>query len=317
MSNNVEEQIICNIKRSDLIYKEIEGFKYYDLYIAMIYEMYLRSNHYKEDNRYYQFQFLNYEEKKSCYLQKYSTDDIILYKTNNETLTLTDIIYTIFPELYNEKLKEHDQNLIFQSVSVDYLIENYINNDHAKFVEVVFKDKQNNKFIKVTKEILKSYLTKDIRVINSTIIPKFSRPQLYSLKSNFVTIHGLNLALPDNVIIDYLKHLRKDIRPSRQNLENIFYKQNKELKKINNSSSTSTIKDKNILKNSQKVADLLFTYDVMKSKKDKEDGTYYQYIIDSIADSRDYNLISISTLKNYYKLAKELIDENKFEFFIM
>ncbi len=317
MSNNVEKQIICNIKRSDSIYQEIEGFKYYNLYIGMMYEMYLRSNYYKEYNGYSKVQYLNYEEKKSCYLKEYSTDEVILYKTNNEILTLTDIIYTIFPELYNEKLKEHDENLIFQSVSVDYIIKNYIKNDQAKFVEVVFKDKQNNKFIKVTKEILKSYLTKDIRFINHTIIPKFCRPQLYSLKSNLVTIHQLNLDLPDNVIIDYLKHLRKDIRSSKQNLENIFYKQNLEIEE--NSNLSSTIKDKNILKNSQKVADLLFTYDVMKLKKDKdeEDGNYYNYIINSIADSRNVNLITISTLKNYYKLAKDLIDGNKFEFFVM
>ena len=107
MSKLIEELI--KFKRSDKIYKEVENFRDYELTTGLIYEMYIRTKPVKIRKYETDEFFIKFKESLVFYFE-HKVSDVVLYEYQNQKFTLDNIIYTIFPQLYNEVLNKVDND---------------------------------------------------------------------------------------------------------------------------------------------------------------------------------------------------------------
>ena len=107
MSKLIEELI--KFKRSDKIYKEVENFRDYELTTGLIYEMYIRTKPVKIRKYETDEFFINFKESLVFYFE-HKVSDVVLYEYQNQKFTLDNIIYTIFPQVYNEVLNKVDND---------------------------------------------------------------------------------------------------------------------------------------------------------------------------------------------------------------
>lgn len=318
MSKSIEELI--KIRRSDKIYREVEEFQKYELISCLIYEMYIRTSpNLKTEYEKMNLIFRQNKDESFIYYQ-YKISDVILYEHEKQKFTLNDIIYSIFPQLYDLLEKFHNDKISSDySFNLNFVIDEYVSKIGEKdiiFQEIIFRDKSKNEYIKMTKEKLKEYITNILAY--TVVIPNYSRPQLYFKNNYFLTIQNLNISLPDEELFDFIKKLKTKMKISTLKIRNINSSQHMLLDETTSTFSLK-LKNKNILRDSKKMADLFFIYDVISIQKNKNlsIGAKYEYIKTEISNNEEYpRIISNETISNYYRDAKSLIDDKGYEILI-
>ncbi|WP_122893879.1 hypothetical protein [Arcobacter peruensis] len=131
--------------------------------------------------------------------------DVILFENDKVKFTLQDVIYNAYPKLYD--IVDNDNN-IKDKINFSINIQDFLDNcKDFDFKEVIYKDLNKNKFIKLTeKDILKK--------INETSLYKkinirYQEKQLKLEKSNFINLYDLNINLPDDELLDYILKIKR------------------------------------------------------------------------------------------------------------
>lgn len=310
-------------ERSD--YEYFEEFEEYEFTTCITYEMYIRSKVYSSNS--IDIKEINFN---------YTLSDIFIYKYNNITYTLQNFIYSIYPQLLDvakENIKKYYSNnnkvdltkhLHNYSLDLEFVIKEYINNDQENFNIITYFDPNANMYIKLTKDLLidkikKSYTNKYINL-------KFKCPILDYARCNDFSFININLSLPDNELLDYIKKLRLkklEVKPNTSilkilenkdskkiNKDNI-YKFEKEIEKGQNKNKIIEINAENILtfngkKRKKNCADMFFIYDSYKKQKTKED------IQNELEDFHNIKVYDPKEIKKLHDIAKKYIDELKF-----
>ncbi len=273
-------------ERSD--YEYFEDFEEYEFTTCITYEMYVRSKVYTNNSNDIEEINLNY-----------TLSDIFIYKYNNITYTLQNFIYSIYPQLLDvakENIKKNYSNnkvdltnhLHNYSLDLEFVIKEYINNEEENFNIITYFDPNANMYIKLTKDLLIDKITKSYT--NKYINLKFKCPILDYARCNDFSIININLSLPDNELLDYIKKLRLkklEIKPDpsilkilknrdskRINKDNI-YKFKKKIEKGQNKNKIVEIDAENILtfngKKRKKIVRICFSYMIhIKKKKQKK-----------------------------------------------
>lgn len=147
--------------------------------------------------------------------------DVILFENSEIRFTLQDIIYNSCNEFYEECMNDQKikDKLNFSINITDFLTwfkdKKDKDNDKELLKPVIYKDLNLNKFIKITEdEILKKI---DETLTYKKINIRYSKKQLNIQENNFVTIHDLNLNLPENEILEYIKLLKQKHRTLKYN----------------------------------------------------------------------------------------------------
>ncbi len=327
------------IKRTHNKYIEIEKLEYHESFIAIVYEMYIRSlgidilNNKKNTNQSTKnimsevnntmeeaikiYKDKHFNDKEYFYSNTKRIDQIILYEINNQKFTLSDVIYNIFPHLYNGYSNDN--------MSI-YEFKNILNNESNNFIEAIFKDKYQNKYIKITKEFIQEKIDNQLYNVEKTFYMKYSRPTLYHKKHKIVNINNLNLSMSNKAINYYLDKLREQILESNEKIFSFYENEYLSVESDNNIDTKLGIKMKTIMKNPQKMADILYIYDVLEFEcfayknellnenlKDKKSALKI-YIQQEIYNNRKGTILNIesSTINNYYSLSKKLINNKQY-----
>lgn len=305
------------IKRSDSIYKDIEKLNKYETSSCVIYEMYIRA--FKQER------IVISGDNPIIEAQKIK--DLILFKSVNFQFTLQDIIYSLYPQLLDDakekitkkynlqptNIKELNNILSDFSFELEYLIDNYI--DKSEIQKVTYKDLEKNEYVTVDLEKLKEIIAISNRI--TTISPNFRRPQLYYKENYFVNINHLNLALPDDELLNFIQDIKKKIINKTVKINTFF-------KKV--SSSKYHFIDENIIPKNEpehkykifddliKIADMFFIYDVVNENvSGLSKGEKNTYISEQILENRETTEeIAVSTIYNYLNTAKYYIDDKAY-----
>ena len=324
-----------NIKRNDDIYLEIERFKDYEIMVGIVYEMFIRSN--ENNDSLIKRDKDSYKNNTYYKIGEFSIGDVILFQKDNEKYTLSNIIFTVFPELYKDITLKDYSNI--DDISVKFIIDKYINNNNAKFVEVVFYDKEQNKFISLTKKLLSIYINQSLfRFKSYNIIPNYSRPQIISNVSKFVNIYNLNLSLSNKDINKILDKVRNELKINNETIYNTYVKTyyDDETKLTNFFKYKKKFINKKIYRNPITMANLFFTYDVFNKLNEKNyfKTTKIEYIRRNIEKHlTEYNegkikdhevmkkyinkdSIDDKTIESYYSDAKDLIEKKYYKYLI-
>lgn len=94
------------------------------------------------------------------------------------------------------------------SFPLEYLKKEYLENEEKQFNRQIIENHYDGSYIRITKkyieDLIKSYL------LNSRITPNFKRP-IYELQhiSQLTTLHNINLSLPLEELVEYIKELKK------------------------------------------------------------------------------------------------------------
>ncbi len=155
---------------------------------------------------------------------------------------------------------------------------------------------------------------------------KYSRPTLYHKKHKIVNINNLNLSMSNKAINYYLDKLREQILESNEKIFSFYENEYLSVESDNNIDTKLGIKMKTIMKNPQKMADILYIYDVLEFEcfayknellnenlKDKKSALKI-YIQQEIYNNRKGTILNIesSTINNYYSLSKKLINNKQY-----
>jgi hypothetical protein len=308
-------------------YQYIEEFEEYEFTTCIVYEMYKRKSGLNIDD-------LNITEN-FFIKSNYKVSGVLLYKKGNEIYTLQEEIYSIYPQLLSvakkeiSKLYKHTKNInmtdVLHEYSLDlkFVIENYINNENEIFNVITYFDKRKNIYIQLTKELLKDLIRNSY--INNVINPKFKNPILdYNRGDDFVSLN-LNLALPENELLAYIKKLKNinlelstnssilnilgGVSPQVVDVNNI-YKFKYKNEKGKNKGNMEEIDTKDILtfngKKNLFCADMFYIYDAYKLEKSKED---IEYELKEYHNKKNYDP---KVIKKLERIGIEYIDKEKF-----
>jgi len=261
------------IKRDDSNYLEIENFEEFEYTNNVLYELFKRSLIDEDDS--IENHLLEKIDNKKLILK-----DVVLYDTVNGKLTLDEVVYNIYPELY-------DEDVIRNNIGFDYSlmpVNEFLNKtDGMDYNDFVYKDLSSNSYKKFTEIGLEELLERVS--LHKKITIQHKKKQLNLEQNNFIDIYNLNLALPDNELLHYIKKLKK-----------LHFKDNL---------LTDKRKYLSYIYNNKKLADILYVYDKVKSKRlsIKSDVTmrkiqfdllYYRRESISILDSEDFTKCKIS-----------------------
>jgi hypothetical protein len=178
---------------------------------------------------------------------------------------------------FNSVIKNH---LKLFSFPLEYLKKEYLENKEKQFNRQIIENHYDGSYIRITKtyieELIKSYL------LNSRITPNFKRP-IHELQniSQLSTLHNINLSLPLDELVEYIKELKKGYFKNLKINENSKYIITHLKKKIN-------IKEN--LENLDDCIKILYIYDNKKKLKvdyilkELEIGKTKYYKLKSIAD---------------------------------
>jgi hypothetical protein len=306
-------------KRNNERYTRIEKLNPYEFTNCIAYELQMRKQN-KENE-------IIYNETNGYILHYIPISEIRI----TDKLNLKDLIYQIFPSLYDDaknliKKKEPaisdeklEKTIKDASIDIKDIIQNYIKNETIVFNEVLYEN--NDKMEKLTKNSL-------IEILNKTsfapiLAPNFSIPPTYQKHHKYVTLYNINLELPEKDLIEYIKKIKKDYDTNKLKIEmpvdliNDNFKENNKLctqqeyqrrkykeVEIRKKNGTVSVKSSKIVFDAaEKVADMLYIYD--QSKKG--------FTIKEIRPSLSDYYISEFTYDTYYfyeAVAKEFIDNN-------
>ena len=307
--------------RRSTIYKEIEKFKDYELFIGIIYEMYLRHmvyiNNIENDNvvdyinklRNEQYKNINNSQNVHFSTQEVTIDKVILYKSNYEIFTLADVIYNIYPSLYNEQSYHNGIN----KMSLNNFLE-MIKDDNHIFNEAYFYNKEQNQYIKLTKPFITDEVKKQFYMTTKTFDIKYCRPVIYHTDHKIINLNNINLSLSNQDICSYLDILRREIPNTDEKILSTSVQKYIKFEPNGTIPEKSNFEVTGRMKNSKKMADLFFIYDVLEFDKRKTKAKRIDYIQTRIHfnNNDDKQIISIQTINNYYGLAKKLIKKGHF-----
>lgn len=229
----------------DLLFKDRNIYQYTN---NMIYEFYIRSGD--------KYQVVFDEGKDKIILS-----DIVLYYTDNSKKTLQDIIYNIYPSIYEEF--SSDSKFDMDNILLNQ-IKPYFIDDKYTFVNTIYKDLKIGEYITFTKEMMLDLIEKTERSFNVT--PKFEKPTPIIKKQQFVDIKNLNLSLPTKELVSYINTLKK--------YNNDYLKIEYGLKPKDKNKDEDNFK--NTIYTSIKLEDILFVYDKRK------DGASFKEITDEL-----------------------------------
>lgn len=322
--------------RNDYIYTDIENFQEHEYTTCIIYEMFIRAN--KDKKREYLF------DDNTTHVLPQRVSDIVLFIYDG-VFTLQNIIYELFAELENDiktfliryykiPLDNHEEikhRFLNYSIDLKYLITNYIekykkqqdtNINKIIFNEVEYFDKSRNMKIKVDFNELERIISNNNNI--TTVIPYYKRPQILLKESCLVNINYLNLALPENELISFIKQLKEEVK-TQTIFMNKFTKNTKFSNHYFIDEKTETKNNHKYtifgFKHSSKMADIFFVYDAFKDNKfDSRDNLepyndLIQFIQKEIYNSREKppsKYISESTINNYYETAEYYIDKKNY-----
>lgn len=306
-------------KRDSDKYTRIENLNPYEFINCVAYELEMRKQN-KESE-------IIYNETNGYILHGISISEI---KITNK-INLKDLIYNIFPFLYDNvknliKKKEPtisdeelEKTIKNSSIDIKDIIQNYIKNEDVVFHEVFYEN--NDKMEKLTKAKL-------IEIINKTsfapnITPNFSVPPTYQKHHKYVTLHSINLELPEKDLVEYIKKIKKDYDTNKLKIKmpvdliNDNFKENNELctqrkyeekkyKKIKIEKKTGKTQYKSskiIFDSPKKVADMLYIYDQTKRNFPRKE-------IRPELNAYHNSEFTYDTYYFYEAVAKEFIDNN-------
>jgi hypothetical protein len=310
--NKIEE-------RNSEKYTRIENLNPYEFTNCVAYELQMRKQNRESE--------IIYNETNGYILHGISISEI---KITNK-INLKDLIYQIFPSLYDDaknliKKKEPaisdeklEKTIKDANIDIKDIILNYIKNETIVFNEVFYEN--NDKMEKLTKAKL-------IEIINKTsfapnITPNFSVPPTYQKHHKYVTLHSINLELPEKDLVEYIKKIKKDYDTNKLNIKmpvdliSDNFKENNELCtqreyenkkykkiKIEKKTGNSIVKQSKIVFNSaKKVADMLYIYDQTKR-------SFTMKEIRPLLTDYYESEFTYDTYYFYEAVAKEFIDNN-------
>ena len=329
-------------KRKEDIYTDIENLQQHEYTTCIIYEMFIRAN--KDRKMEYYF------NDDIAHILPQRVSDIVLFIYDG-VFTLQNIIYELFPQLENDLknllisnnkiiLDNHEEikhQLLSFSVNLKYLITNYIekyknqkDTDINKIIfnEVEYLDKSKNMKIKVDFNELERIISNNNNI--TTVIPYYKRPQIFLKENYIVNINYLNLALPDEELVSFIKKLKKEVKDETI-LINKFIKNTKFSNHyfIDEKIETKQNHKYTIFgyKHSSKMADIFFVYDAFKNNKFDSDNKFYsgdnlesyndliQFIQKEIYNSKETppsGYLTESVINNYYNTAEYYIDKKNY-----
>lgn len=294
-----------SLSRSDNIYKEIEEFEDYELQNCIAYEMAIRNKKYK-----------------ATLIRKVSAiNDLFLSYRDNKPITDKSLIDLI--EFYNanfdynkESRDEFINNCLIDRISIslrDLGINEKATYELLKIDEI--KDFEIIKYIKKTYEKEKPnilddeinvYSNEGYKIIQSgpieeddtfipenKIMPDFKRPFL-RFRNGKCTELLVNLSLPLNELICYLKKVKNDYTDNPSILKTPYEIMELDIISINNSKKQK--------KQAIKYADHFFCYDYLKSAKENNPKLSRKEIFVSIDNE----------LMNYHKKATKYCTYSNF-----
>jgi len=153
----------------------------------------------------------------------------------------------------------------------------------------------------------------------TTIYPAFSRPVLYGnqLKSRRVSLE-LNLSLPINELVAYLKHIKRDQDKTPDMTAAPIELLGESLGAADYEVCMSNGKcfdARRHLSKQEKLADMFFIYDGIKAgmKKSQIIDELFDYQLDKTDDIAKTVRVDPKTLNRYYQIASEYIDGEKYK----
>lgn len=311
---------MAKFKRTDSIYKEIEEFKDYELFIGIIYEMYIRHNvfinkvkkcdvvEYMNKLRDEQYKNINNSQNVHFSTQEVTIDKVILYKSNYEIFTLADVIYNIYPSLYNEQSYHNGVN----KMSLNNFLE-MIKNDNYIFNEAFFYNKEQNKYIKITKSFITNEVKNQLYMTTKTFDIKYCRPVIYHTDHKIINLNNINLSLSNQDICSYLDILRREIPNTDEKILSTSVQKYIKFEPNGTIPEKSNFEVTGRMKNSKKMANLFFIYDVLEFDERKTKTKRKDYIQKRIFNCNSpESMVSIQTINSYYELAKKLIQTGQF-----
>lgn len=309
------------LSRDNEIYKRIENFKEYEYTYCIAYEMMQRS---------FGEKCILKKDTKGYICKPIDISDIMLSSKCN----LRDYIFNIFPSLYNDLLKQKNKeshNLTDEEriqflntpISLEYIIEHYINNGEKQF-QNIFYEKSKNKMEELTKEKLIDII-KNEKKISRPILPDFAYESVVPKEHKFVALYNINLALPVKELVCYIEKIKKDfdtnnlildtpieilsedyIKKELCTQEDSIQKRYGKIERFKkNGEKKSKMDVYSILKESKKVADMLYIYDNEYNNFNKPEIIQELITYHGKFDTDRYD--------NYLKIAEKFINDNAYK----
>lgn len=240
-------------------YDIFENSKDYEYTNNMVYEFHIRN---KKNSDKFEIFNKNSEEFKN----NFTISDIVLFETENSKKTLQDIIFNIYPSIYEEF--KNDTKLL-----VDILLdvfEAYTKDDTKyEFKETIYFDSKKKEYVVFTK-IMMEKLINEFK-ISHKIRPKFKKPSVLINKNRIINIYNLNLSLPDGEIFSYILELKKkfrlkiikktQIKQFKEFMKSRETKKNSHTKKDFKKQKQKELKYFEVLFNPMKLDDIFYVYD--------------------------------------------------------
>jgi hypothetical protein len=321
------------IKRNDAIYLEIESFADYELTQCVAYEMAIRNKHvielkqdidtklelvkneflYARDND--TKLTLEYDLLEDEYFNKYDDDEI-----NNDNLEKPDFHKYFIEHNENSKIVSknleillneywvryfYQKDIIFKSLNFnDALIQDYENIERLRENGLIgnFSSIRHNKEQDRIVEY-DSFKQKKEVDINKTLIAQRLNSLVIPKKYDKRLDIKINLALPENELIAYIKILKKNfeidfemIKTSHEIMNNVLCQ----------------IESKHHINKAQKYADMFFIYDALKCKMTQRQiqNEIFNYYADKGIETKT---MDAKTLKKYREIAIDYIDNERYK----
>jgi hypothetical protein len=314
---------MCEITpRNNEIYMRIEKFKEYEYTNCIVHEMKERSIGINP----IEIQKI-YDEKSKGYSD--TSLDVSHVRLSSRS-SLRDYVFNIFPSLYNDLLKEiknkHEklaedklkQIILNGPIPIKYLIQEYINKDNISFIEIIYSNDE-GVMETLTKDKLKGIIEKTN--FAHSLIPNFGYLRIFPKDYKFIVLYDINLALPLNELIAYIKKIKDDFDTNKfvldtpsEMMKNDYsnkkicsknetilrrYKKIEVFKK--NKEKKNEINTFKILSSRTKVADMFYIYD------QEEKGFTKKEILNELIDY--HSTFDSDRYDNYLLTAEKYIDE--------
>lgn len=258
------------MRRNAKRYYKIEHYRTHEYTSNMLYEFFLRTlDNGEEDIK--NFEILPFK------YNKLQLKDIVIYESSHTKLTLQDIVYNIYPDLYKNLMEDSliKDKLNFSMELIDF--EEQIKD--LEFKNFIYKDLNENEYITFTKELMEKEISK-IKLFGKYDID-YGEKGLDLDENMFINIYNLNLALPSNEISAYIEEIKKK-----------YFKNRKKEKEL---------KYKSYIYKPDKLADILFVYDQFRDNDDinkieriQFDILLYRHNAIEIIDCDDIDKFNIS-----------------------
>lgn len=275
------------IDRTDIKYKEIENFKSYELTNCICWEM-AKRNKVVQDT----FSILDRHGINQF------TNQMYIYLKG---FFFIDYLYIILFYQNNSAEKEHIKKLYLKYFDLEK--NRYVKKNDTANINI--KIEKSKIFQKVSIYVKKE---KSKKLLGNYIVNIFSRPQLHIPLKFKIYLPDINISLPDEEFMNYLKELRnsKLIRSKSEITDR--YKSNSNLIYKTSRKNERAMNIDDVIASPKKCADMFFIYDAyklnMKQSEIKQSIDYYY---------EDKTIDATKTLVKYHELAKEYIDNVRYK----